>query len=53
MWVQGNPTEIRELARYEVVLGISSTMLNAIHEFVAYVRNVEACVITPIPSVLI
>ena len=39
---QGNPNEIRELARYEVRPEALVQCLSAIHEFVAYVRANEA-----------
>ena len=39
--IQGNPSEIHELARYEVGPESLETCLAAIHEFVAYVRTVE------------
>ena len=39
--VQGNPTEIRELARYEVRPESLEQCLAAIHEFVAHVRTSE------------
>jgi quinol monooxygenase YgiN len=41
MYLQGNPSEIRELARYEVRAEALETCLAAIHEFVAYVRASE------------
>jgi quinol monooxygenase YgiN len=40
-YVQGNPGEIHELARYEVRADALDTCLAAIHEFVAYVRDNE------------
>jgi quinol monooxygenase YgiN len=40
--IQGNPGEIRELARYEVRPGALEQCLAAIQEFVAYVRSSEA-----------
>jgi quinol monooxygenase YgiN len=40
--IQGNPGEIRELARYEVRPGALEQCLAAIQEFVAYVRSNEA-----------
>ena len=39
--IQGNPKEIRELARYEVRPEALDKCLAAIHEFVAYVRTRE------------
>jgi len=39
--IQGNPGEIRELARYEVRAEALETCLAAIHEFVAHVRAGE------------
>ena len=39
--VQGNPSEIRELARYEVRPDSLEQCLSAIHEFVGYVRSNE------------
>jgi quinol monooxygenase YgiN len=39
--IEGNPGEIRELARYEVRPGALKEVLAAIHEFVAYVRANE------------
>jgi quinol monooxygenase YgiN len=39
--IQGNPGEIRELARYEVRPESIDEVLGAIHEFVAYVRANE------------
>ena len=39
--IQGNPNEIRELARYEVRPDALERCLAAIHEFVAYVRDKE------------
>lgn len=41
MYIQGNPGEIRELARYEVRPEALQECLAAIHEFVAYVRANE------------
>ncbi len=40
-YVQGNASEIRELARYEVRPESLEQCLTAIHEFVAYVRSNE------------
>jgi quinol monooxygenase YgiN len=40
--MQGNPGEIRELARYEVRSSALEESLAAIHEFVAYVRANES-----------
>ena len=40
--IQGNPSEIRELARYEVRPEALEKCLAAIHEFVAHVRSNEA-----------
>ena len=40
-YMQGNPTEIRELARYEVLPDALDEVIAAIHEFVAYVRGNE------------
>ena len=40
--VQGNPGEIRELARYEVRPDSLEQCVAAIHEFVTYVRETEA-----------
>lgn len=40
--MQVEPTEIRELARYEVRAGALEECLAAIHEFVGYVRANEA-----------
>ena len=39
--IQGNPSEIRELARYEVRPDALDDVLAAIHEFVGYVRGAE------------
>ena len=39
--IQGNPGEIRELARYEVRADALDEVIAAIHEFVAYVRENE------------
>jgi len=39
--IRGNPSEIRELARYEVRSEALAECLAAIHEFVAYVRASE------------
>lgn len=39
--IQGSPSEIRELARYEVRPEALERCLAAIHEFVAYVRSSE------------
>ena len=39
--IQGNTSEIRELARYEVRPEALEQCLSAIHEFVAYVRSNE------------
>jgi quinol monooxygenase YgiN len=39
--IQGAPSEIRELARYEVRPESLEQCLSAIHEFVAYVRSNE------------
>lgn len=41
-YVQGKPTEIHELARYEVRPEALEKCLAAIHEFVAYVRDNES-----------
>jgi quinol monooxygenase YgiN len=41
-YVEGNPSEIRELARYEVRPESLDECLAAIHEFVAYVRANES-----------
>jgi quinol monooxygenase YgiN len=41
IYIQGNPGEIHELARYEVRAESLDTCLAAIHEFVAYVRDNE------------
>ncbi len=40
--IQGSPGEIHELARYEVKPEALQTCLDAIHEFVAYVRAQES-----------
>lgn len=40
-YIQGNPGEIRELARYEVRPESLPECLRAIHEFVAHVRACE------------
>jgi len=40
--IQGSPSEIHELARYEVRPESLQTCLDAIREFVAYVRDNEA-----------
>jgi quinol monooxygenase YgiN len=40
-FIQGSPTEIRQLARYEVRPEALERCLAAIHEFVAYVRANE------------
>ena len=40
-YIQGNPGEIRELARYEVRPEALEEVLVAIHEFVAYLRTNE------------
>jgi len=40
--IQGSPSEIHELARYEVRPESLQTCLDAIQEFVAYVRDNEA-----------
>ena len=40
-YIQGNPGEIRELARYEVRPEALDRCLAAIHEFVAYIRENE------------
>ena len=40
--IQGNPSEIHELASYEVRPEALEECLAAIHEFVAYVRDHEA-----------
>ena len=40
-YIQGNPDEIHELARYEVKAEALAQCLAAIHEFVAYVRANE------------
>lgn len=39
--IQGNPSEIRELARYEVRPEALERCVAAIHEFVAYLRAQE------------
>jgi hypothetical protein len=39
--IRGNPGEIHELARYEVRPEALQECLDAIHEFVAYVRAQE------------
>ncbi len=39
--IQGGPSEIHELARYEVHPEALEACLSAIHEFVAYVRDNE------------
>jgi quinol monooxygenase YgiN len=39
--LQGKPSEIRELARYEIRPEALDQCLTAIHEFVAYVRTQE------------
>src|SRR5262245_58969522 len=39
--IEGNPSEIRELARYEVRPAALDQCLAAIREFVAYVRSTE------------
>jgi quinol monooxygenase YgiN len=39
--IQGNPGEIRELARYEIRPDAIEEVLAAIHEFVAYIRASE------------
>ena len=41
MYIQGNPGEIHELARYEVRPEALQECLAAIHEFVAHVRANE------------
>ena len=41
-FTQGNPAEIRQLARYEVRPEALERCIAAIHEFVAYVRANEA-----------
>ena len=41
VYIQGNPSEIHELARYEVRPESLEECLAAIHEFVAYVRENE------------
>jgi quinol monooxygenase YgiN len=41
-YIQGNPGEIHELARYEVRPESLDEVLAAIHEFVAYVRANES-----------
>jgi quinol monooxygenase YgiN len=40
-YVQGNPGEIHELARYEIRPDALDDVIAAIHEFVAYVRDNE------------
>ena len=40
-YVQGKPGEIHELARYEVRPDALGEVIDAIHEFVAYVREKE------------
>jgi quinol monooxygenase YgiN len=40
-YIQGNPNEIHELARYEVRPEALDQCLAAIHEFVAYIRDNE------------
>lgn len=40
--LQGNPSEIHELARYEIRPEALEVCLAAIHEFVAYVRENES-----------
>ncbi len=40
-YIQGNPNEILELARYEVRLEALDQCLAAMHEFVAYIRENE------------
>lgn len=40
-YIQGNPGEIHELARYEVHPEALDEVLQAIHEFVAYIRANE------------
>jgi quinol monooxygenase YgiN len=40
-YIQGNPNEIHELARYEVRPETLDQCLAAIHEFVAYIRENE------------
>ncbi len=40
-YIQGNPGEIHELARYEVRPEALDQCLAAIHEFVAYIRENE------------
>ena len=40
--IQGNPSEIRELARYEIRPEALGECLAAIHEFIAYVRVNES-----------
>ena len=41
-YIEGNPGEIRELARYEIRPDALAECLAAIHEFVAYVRSKES-----------
>jgi quinol monooxygenase YgiN len=41
-YIQGNPGEIHELARYEVRPDALAEVIAAIHEFVAYVRTHES-----------
>ena len=41
-YIEGNASEIRELARYEIRPEALEECLSAIHEFVAYVRSNEA-----------
>ncbi len=40
-YLQGNPGEIHELARYEVRPDALDEVIAAIHEFVAYIRDHE------------
>jgi quinol monooxygenase YgiN len=40
-YIQGNPNEIFELARYEIQPDALDKCLSAIHEFVAYIRENE------------